>query len=345
MPNSDSEQEIRGPSWMVTRREVMVSLAGLSIVVITLILGRVSSSSVVLITPNNETVAFPDVEASFAGKIPTSGILGLLFAAQPSNACVPLQAYTANESVLPAFLLIERGDCEFVRKVQFAEDAGYTGAIVYNNEMSFDLVTMSGNGYGIAIPAVFVSKEAGDILLQYVGDLNTRLYLLPALENTAWSVVAVSFISLLAVSAVLSTFFFVRRQRLRRNGSQFLLQESSALTKGELRAFPVSVFSIKDNMNLETCAICLEEYANGEKLRTLPCNHEFHMSCIDQWLTTRRPFCPICKRDARSKDDKPAPSESTPLLTSARPSTISSTSVLSGTSMSRSSNELPGDIC
>lgn len=135
------------------------------------------------------------------------------------------------------------------------------------------MILVSGNGYGIAIPAVFVSKEAGDILLQYVGDLNTRLYLLPALENTAWSVVAVSFISLLAISAVLSTFFFVRRQRLRRNGSQLLLQEPSALTKGELRAFPVSVFSIKDNMNLETCAICLEEYANGEKLRTLPCNH------------------------------------------------------------------------
>lgn len=68
------------------------------------------------------------------------------------------------------------------------------------------------------------------------------------------------------------------------------------------------------------------------------------MSCIDQWLITRRPFCPICKRDARSKDEKPAPSESTPLLTSARPSTISSTSVLSGTSMSRSSNELPGRV-
>lgn len=322
----------------------MVSLAGLSIVVLTLILGRVSSSSVVLITPNNATVPFPDVEASFSRKIPTSGILGLLYAANPSNACLPVQAYFANQTALSGFLLIERGDCDFVTKVQFAQDAGYTAAIVYNNEMSFDLVTMSGTGYGIEIPAVFVSKEAGDILSQYVGDMNARLYILPALENTAWSVMAVSFISLLAVSAVLSTFFFVRRQRLRRTDSQLLSHESPALSKGDLKAFPVSVFSNKkDNVNLETCAICLEEYLNGEKLRVLPCNHEFHMSCIDQWLTTRRPFCPICKRDARKKDAKPTPSESTPLLTADRHANVSNTS--SSTSMSASTDDSAGDIC
>lgn len=340
MPNSDNEHASGGTSWMVTRREVMVSLVGLSIVVLTLILGRVSSSSVVLITPNNETVPFPDVEASFSRKIPTSGILGLLYAANPSNACLPVQAYSANQTALSGFLLIERGDCEFVTKVQFAQDAGYTAAIVYNNEMSFDLVTMSGNGYGIEIPAVFVSKEAGDILSQYAGDMNARLYILPALENTAWSVMAVSFISLLAVSAVLSTFFFVRRQRLRRTNSQLLSHESPALSKGDLKAFPVSVFNKKDNVNFETCAICLEEYLNGEKLRVLPCNHEFHMSCIDQWLTTRRPFCPICKRDARNKDSKPTPSESTPLLTAARHANTSSS-----TSMSASTGGSAGDIC
>ncbi|KAI5070945.1 hypothetical protein GOP47_0013196 [Adiantum capillus-veneris] len=342
MPNSDNEHHGSGGTpWMVTRREVMVSLAGLSIVVLTLILGRVSSSSVVLITPTNETVPFPDVEASFGRKIPTSGMLGLLYAANPSHACVTVQAYSANQTVLPAFLLIERGDCDFVTKVQLAQDAGYSAAIVYNNEMSFDLVTMSGNGYGIEIPAVFVSKEAGDILSQYVGDLNARLYILPALENTAWSVMAVSFISLLAVSAVLSTFFFVRRQRLRRDNSQLLSHDSPALTKGDLKAFPVSVFNRKDNMNLETCAICLEEYVDGEKLRVLPCNHEFHVSCIDQWLTTRRPFCPICKRDSRNKDAKPIPSESTPLLTAPRHADPSNTS----SSTSASANDSAGEIC
>jgi E3 ubiquitin-protein ligase RNF13 len=41
---------------------------------------------------------------------------------------------------------------------------------------------------------------------------------------------------------------------------------------------------------------------------------EFHVDCIDQWLTTQRAFCPVCKRDAQSKSHEPVPIETTPLL-------------------------------
>lgn len=345
MPNADNETGCLFS--MVTRREVMVSLAGLAIVVITLILGR-ANPTVVLVTSNNDSLSFPDAEASFARRVPEVGMVGGLFAANPSNACVPLQDYNTKQAVLPAFLLIKRGDCNFVTKVQFAQDAGYAAVIVYNDEDGPFLVTMSGDGFGIEIPAVFVSKEAGDILIQYAGDINAHVYMLSASENNAWPVMAVSFISMLAVLAVLSTFFFIRRQRLRRNGSQLLPDEPSSLTRGELKALLVSVFNQKDNANHETCAICLEEYVSGDKLRILPCSHEFHMPCIDQWLTTRRPFCPICKRDAHSTRAKPTPSESTPLLTSVArhvgstvTSVTSPVSTSSETSVSESTHDSP----
>ncbi|KAK9809940.1 hypothetical protein WJX72_002135 [[Myrmecia] bisecta] len=69
---------------------------------------------------------------------------------------------------------------------------------------------------------------------------------------------------------------------------------------------------------LKTCAICLEDYREGEKLRVLPCQHRFHMECIDQWLSSRKPLCPICKHDALMPLDPASPAlgdeESGPIL-------------------------------
>ncbi|KAF9103116.1 hypothetical protein BGX29_003751 [Mortierella sp. GBA35] len=35
-----------------------------------------------------------------------------------------------------------------------------------------------------------------------------------------------------------------------------------------------------------TCAICLGDYTPGETIRLLPCQHHFHLECVDQWLAT-----------------------------------------------------------
>ncbi|KAK2636200.1 hypothetical protein Ddye_030992 [Dipteronia dyeriana] len=42
------------------------------------------------------------------------------------------------------------------------------------------------------------------------------------------------------------------------------------------------------------CAICLEEYEDGEMAKEMPCKHRFHDKCIDKWLGIHG-SCPVCR--------------------------------------------------
>lgn len=59
-----------------------------------------------------------------------------------------------------------------------------------------------------------------------------------------------------------------------------------------------------DGVEAGQCMICMEAFAVGDALRTLPCLHRYHLPCADEWLR-RSPECPICKRDIT--EDMPLP--------------------------------------
>lgn len=40
------------------------------------------------------------------------------------------------------------------------------------------------------------------------------------------------------------------------------------------------------------CTICLEQIT-AENLKTLPCSHQFHTQCINEWLENHE-TCPLC---------------------------------------------------
>ena len=80
--------------------------------------------------------------------------------------------------------------------------------------------------------------------------------------------------------------------------------EPDPLYLAQVHTIPVIIFgeflspvpSSSTSRTEESCSVCLGEYMVGEEIRVLPkCNHMFHRGCIDCWLITRSPFCPICR--------------------------------------------------
>ncbi|KAI5295410.1 hypothetical protein KEM52_001480 [Ascosphaera acerosa] len=58
-----------------------------------------------------------------------------------------------------------------------------------------------------------------------------------------------------------------------------------------------AVMSECTDVSGDVCAICLDVIDDEDDIRGLKCDHTFHASCIDPWLTSRRACCPLCKAD------------------------------------------------
>ncbi|XP_011496985.1 PREDICTED: E3 ubiquitin-protein ligase RNF13-like isoform X2 [Ceratosolen solmsi marchali] len=149
----------------------------------------------------------------------------------------------------------------------------------------------------ISIPSVFVSEFTGSFLKDVysyeegyfvlINDLplnfNTHLLLPFAI------VVGICFL-------VIVIFLIVKCIKDRRRQQRHRLPYSS------LKKIPTHKYTKGDPY--ETCAICLEDYVENEKLRVLPCAHAYHTKCIDPWLTKNRRVCPVCKRKVFAADER-----------------------------------------
>ncbi|KAM0844182.1 hypothetical protein ACQ4PT_057227 [Festuca glaucescens] len=281
------------------------------------LMAQPGACNVVLIS-NNTTLSFSDVEATFTPAVEGSGVNGVIYTVEPLDACSPLRKRAVEGPISP-FALILRGGCQFDDKVRNAQNAGFKAVIVYDNKDHGVLVAMAGSSFGIDIYAVFISKASGEVLKKYSGQRDAQLWIISTHVNSALSIMAISFTALLAMSAVLATCFFVRRLQIRRDIARMpAAREFHGMSSQLVKAMPSLIFTKvqEDNCTSSTCAICLEDYSVGEKIRVLPCRHKFHAACVDLWLTSWRTFCPVCKRDANAGAPNLPASESTPLLSS-----------------------------
>ncbi|XP_026806723.1 E3 ubiquitin-protein ligase RNF13 isoform X2 [Rhopalosiphum maidis] len=251
---------------------------------------------------------FKDAQSLFGADIPSDGIKGYILSAEPEDGCTKIESPPKSGSW---FALIKRGNCNFDVKVRNAQNSNYTLAIIFNVNSSI-VVPMNGkNTSDIVIPSVFVGESTGIMLRDYY-DYQNGYYVI--VDNSQFPFdINLNLLLPFAVIVALIKWIKDRRRAFRHR-----------LPASILRKIPISTFVKGDPY--DTCAICLDDYMDGDKLRILPCAHAYHCKCIDPWLTRNRRFCPICKRRvygnnedlhsvAYSSDtDSDEPNDRTPLV-------------------------------
>ncbi|OBZ85963.1 Receptor y region, transmembrane domain- and RING domain-containing protein 2 [Choanephora cucurbitarum] len=293
--------------WQYIQRQLVLadySLGMKAIHVLFVLSWIVCCQATIIVLASNETLV--DRIAAFGPRI--EGDVGITGFVSPSSyGCHPVQTTEKNW-----IALVERGQCSFIQKVKAMQESGAIAVIVGDRYFN-GWVTMyaPGDTSDIHIPSVFVAQHQYRTLLDlYSTQQSSVAVRLSGDDLLTWPLLDMLLVVVLS-PAVMMLFIYLTwqiRQRQRRKND---IAPTHFVAK-----LPMYIFrreKIVDADHAE-CAICLEDYLEGDQLRTLPCRHEFHAKCVDAWLTSHKKFCPICKFDICQSTDAIPPSERTPLL-------------------------------
>lgn len=252
-------------------------------------------ADVIIISSSNETTEkFDNAELAF-GSVPIEGISGKIVLSLPDDACTEINPAPNNDETW--FLLAKRYPCPFETKVRNAAKAGFKAVIIYsvdpNKKSSY--YTSQKIQYNLDIPTILLSYIDGENMKEnYLYDKGYTVVILPRIPfplNAYLLPFAIVFIICLFLMVSYLIFQVIKCARDRRK------IQRHRLTNKQLKQLLTTIYT--KGSHYDTCAICLDEYVEGEKLRVLPCSHGYHLRCIDPWLTKSRRICPVCKGKVR----------------------------------------------
>lgn len=233
--------------------------------------------------------------AKFAATLIRS-IEAQLVIASPRNACQPIAPPPTNKQF---FVLIDDGGCAADVKAYRAHKQNYDATIIRSLDSSSSWIIDGSGKYNHNLRkdiVISVGKEGGEFLAKHASTPGCLVKITP--QDIYWDIrfYLIPFAIIVGICVVLMAMFMISRYY-----QHFLEQRRSRLSPGKLRKIPTKKFKKGEDF-YDVCAICLDEYQNGDRLRILPCEHAYHCKCVDPWLTEGKRTCPVCKRSVETDD-------------------------------------------
>lgn len=162
---------------------------------------------------------------------------------------------------------------------------------------------------GLSQPVVLIRGHDAELLMGVVNKNREAHVKIEVKEPPAWPDYDVWILLTVVSTVVVIILIFVVRTKCQLNRTQDSVQQQTMQAIGQLatrryqaRCRQASRWdSASSCSSAPVCAICLEEFTEGQELRIISCSHEFHRECVDPWLQQHH-TCPLCMFNILARD-------------------------------------------
>ncbi|NXL86319.1 RNF43 ligase, partial [Alectura lathami] len=162
---------------------------------------------------------------------------------------------------------------------------------------------------GLSQPVVLIRGHDAELLMGVVNKNREAHVKIEVKEPPAWPDYDVWILLTVVSTVVVIILIFVVRTKCQLNRTQDSVQQQTmqairqlATRRYQARCRQASRWdSASSCSSAPVCAICLEEFSEGQELRIISCSHEFHRECVDPWLQQHH-TCPLCMFNILARD-------------------------------------------